>query len=88
MPNIESAKRRVRIEEKANLRNRILKSELKTIAKKFSTAVSAGDKEAAAQLSKEYAGALDKAAIKGVMHRNNADRKKAQIAKAISSISA
>ena len=88
MPNIESAKRRVRIEEKANLRNRIVKSELKTTAKKFAAAVTAGDKEAIAKLSKEYEGALDSAALKGVLHRNNADRKKAQIAKAVASVSA
>ncbi len=88
MPNIKSAKRRVRVEEKANLRNRILKSELKTIAKKFASAVTAGDKEAAAVLSKEYEGALDKAALKGVLHRNNADRKKAQISKAMAALSA
>lgn len=88
MPNIESAKRRVRTEEKANLRNRVIKSELKTVAKKFSAAVSAGDKEAAAVLSKEYTGALDSAALKGVLHRNNADRKKAQISKALASLTA
>lgn len=88
MPNIKSAKRRVRTEEKANLRNRMVKSELKTIAKKFTAAVTSGDKTTVAELSREYTGALDKAAIKGVLHRNNADRKKAQIAKAVSSISA
>ena len=88
MPNIKSAKRRVRTEEKANLRNRMVKSELKTIAKKFTAAVTAGDRTVVAELSREYTGALDKAAIKGVLHRNNADRKKAQIAKAVSSISA
>ncbi len=88
MPNIESAKRRVRVEEKANLRNRVIKSELKTTAKKFAAAVSAGNKEAVATLSKEYEGALDSAALKGVLHRNNADRKKAQIAKAVASLSA
>lgn len=88
MPNIESAKRRVRVEKKANLRNRAIKSELKTVAKKFSVAVSAGDKEAAATLSREYEGALDKAAIKGVLHRNSANRKKTQISKAIASLTA
>ncbi len=71
------------MEEKANLRNRIIKSELKTLAKKFSSAVTS-----AAVLSKEYEGALDKAAVKGVLHRNNADRKKAQIKKAVASLSA
>jgi ribosomal protein S20 len=88
LPNIKSAKRRVRVEEKANLRNRVIKSELKTIAKKFSAAVSANDKEAAATLSREYTGALDKAAIKGAMHRNCADRRKAQICKAVASLTA
>ena len=88
MPNIKSAKRRVRVEEKANLRNRIIKSELKTVAKKFSAAVSAGDKDAATALYKEYTGALDKAAIKGVLHRNSADHKKAQISRAMASLTA
>ncbi len=88
MPNIESAKRRVRVEEKANLRNRVIKSELKTVAKKFTAAVAAGDKEAVAKLSKEYEGALDSAAIKGIVHRNSVNRKKVQIAKAVSTLSA
>lgn len=88
MPNIKSAERRMRIEAKANLRNRIVKSELKTLAKKFKAAVDAGDKAAADVLYKEYTGALDKAALKGTLHKNNVDRKKAQISKAIAGISA
>lgn len=88
MPNIKSAERRMRVEAKANLRNRMVKSELKTVAKKFKAAVDAGDKDAAAALYKEYTGALDKAALKGTLHRNNVDRKKAQISKAFAGISA
>lgn len=88
MPNIKSAERRMRVETKANLRNRVVKSELKTLAKKFKTAVDAGDKETAAALYKEYTGALDKAALKGTLHKNNVSRKKAQISKAIAGISA
>ena len=88
MPNIKSAERRMRVEAKANLRNRMVKSELKTVAKKFKAAVGAGDKEAATALYKEYTGALDKAALKGTLHKNNADRKKAQISKAFAGLSA
>lgn len=88
MPNIKSAERRMRVETKANLRNRVIKSELKTIAKKFAVAVEAGDKEAAATLYKEFTGALDKAALKGTLHKNTVNRKKAQITKAFSSLTA
>ena len=88
MPNIKSAERRMRVEAKANLRNRMVKSELKTVAKKFKAAVDTGDKDAAAALYKEYTGALDKAALKGTLHKNNVDRKKAQISKAFAGISA
>lgn len=88
MPNIKSAERRVRVEAKSKLRNRNVKSELKTIAKKFNETVTAGNKDAAETLFKEYTGALDKAALKGAIHKNSCDRKKAQASKAIASISA
>lgn len=88
MPNIKSAERRMRVEAKANLRNRIIKSELKTIAKKFAVAVEAGNKDAASELYKEFTGALDKAALKGTLHKNTVNRKKAQITKAFSSLTA
>lgn len=88
MPNIKSAERRMRVEAKANLRNRVVKSELKTLAKKFKAAVDASDKDAAAALYREYTGALDKAALKGTLHKNSVNRKKAQISKAIAGIPA
>lgn len=88
MPNIKSAERRMRMEAKANLRNRIVKSELRTMARKFKAAVEAGDKDAALALYKEYTGALDKAALKGTLHPNNVNRKKAQISKMVSIITA
>ena len=78
----------MRVEAKANLRNRMVKSELKTVAKKFKAAVEAGDKDAATALYREYTGALDKAALKGTLHKNNVDRKKAQISKAFAGLSA
>ncbi len=87
LPNIKSAERRVRVEAKAKLRNRDIKSELKTTAKKFNEAVTAKNADTAAVLFKEYTGALDKAALKGAIHKNSCDRKKAQCSKAIASIS-
>ena len=88
MPNIKSAERRVRVESKARLRNRNVKSELKTLAKKFNEAVAANDKDKAAVLFKEYTSALDKAVLKGTIHKNSCDRKKAQVSKAFATISA
>jgi small subunit ribosomal protein S20 len=86
LPNIKSAERRVRVEAKAKLRNREVKSELKTLARKFNEAVAAKNTETAAALFKEYTGALDKAALKGAIHQNSCNRKKAQCSKAIASI--
>lgn len=88
LPNIKSAERRVRVEAKARLRNRDIKSELKTLARKFNEAVNAKDKDAVAVLFKEYTGALDKAVLKGAIHKNSCARKKAQVSKAVASISA
>lgn len=75
MPNIKSAKKRVKVTEKKNLRNRIVKTGLRTALKKFETA-----EDAAAQLSATIA-VVDKAVTKGVIHKNAANRKKARLAK-------
>ncbi|MBR6029052.1 MAG: 30S ribosomal protein S20 [Clostridia bacterium] len=80
MPNIKSAKKRVKVSEKKNLRNRIVKSTVHTSVKKFEAAVAADPANAAAQLS-ATASAIDKAVIKGVVHKNAANRKKARLAK-------
>ena len=80
MPNIQSAKKRVKVSEKKNLRNRIVKSGVRTSVKKFDAAVAADPQNAQAQLSTTVA-AIDKAAAKGVMHKNTANRKKARLAK-------
>lgn len=80
MPNIQSAKKRVKVSEKKNLRNRIVKSGMRTSIRKFNDAVSADPKSANAQLSATSA-VIDKAASKGVIHKNAANRKKARLAK-------
>ena len=64
MPNIKSAIKRVKVTEKKNLRNRMIKSAMKTQIKKFDTAVSAN--EADVKLLSATQGAVDKAAAKGV----------------------
>ncbi len=80
MPNIKSAAKRVKTAAKANLRNRSVKSELLTYRKKMEAAFVAGDKDAAKEAVRVYASKLDKAAKKGVIKRNTADRKKSRSA--------
>lgn len=81
MPNIKSAKKRVLVIEKKTQQNKAIKSALKTQIKKFLGAVNAGDKEEATKLYPETVSAIDAAATKGVIHKNNADNKKAKLAK-------
>ena len=79
LPNIKSAIKRVKVSEKKNLRNRMVKSAMKTSVKKFNTAIEAGTADAA--LLSATQGAVDKAASKGVIHKNAANRKKSRMAK-------
>ena len=73
MPNIKSAKKRVLVSKVNNARNKMEKSALKTTLKKFDAAVADGNREQAAVQS------IDKAAGKGILHKNNAARKKSSI---------
>ncbi len=79
MPNIKSAIKRVKVTEKKNMRNRMIKSATRTTVKKFEAAVAAGNADAA--LLSVASGAVDRAVAKGVMHKNAANRKKARLAK-------
>lgn len=79
LPNIKSAMKRVKVTQKKNLRNRMIKSAMRKTVKKFDTAVSAGSADA--QVLSLTQGAIDKAASKGVIHKNAANRKKARLAK-------
>ena len=80
MPNIKSAIKRVKVSEKKNLRNSIVKSKVKTAIRKFETEVAVNAANAGAQYSVTTS-AIDKAAAKGILHRNTANRKKARLAK-------
>ncbi len=86
MANIKSAKKRVLVTEKKTMQNKAIKSALKTQIKKFLAAVSAGDKETAGKLYPETVSAIDSAASKGILHKNNAANKKAKLAKKLSAI--
>ena len=79
MPNIKSAKKRVKITAKKNLRNRMVKSGVRTSLKKFEAAL-ADPQTANVQLTATTS-AIDKAAAKGIIHKNAANRKKARLAK-------
>ena len=80
MPNIQSAKKRVKVSEKKNLHNRIVKSGMRTSIRKFDSAIAADPQNANVQLSATSA-VIDKAASKGVLHKNAANRKKARLAR-------
>ncbi|MBI1378609.1 MAG: 30S ribosomal protein S20 [Frankiales bacterium] len=80
MANIKSQIKRNRTNEAARLRNKSTKSALKTHVRKFREAADAGDVAAATELAKTASRALDKAASKGVIHKNQAANRKSAIA--------
>lgn len=86
MPIIKSAKKRVLVTKKKNEENKMIKSALKTQIKKFLAAVNAGNKEEATKLLPETVSALDSAAVKGIIHKNNAANKKAALAKKLAAM--
>jgi len=88
VPNIKSAKKRVLVTEKKAQQNKAIKSALKTSIKKFLAAVNAGDKETAEKLYPETVSAIDSAATKGILHKNNANNKKAKLAKKLAALAA
>ncbi|QQE77352.1 30S ribosomal protein S20 [Alicyclobacillus sp. SO9] len=79
MPNIKSAEKRVRITTKRNLHQVALRSALRTTLKKFETAVVGNDAEQARLALNIATRALDKAASKGLIHKNKASRKKSRL---------
>ena len=81
MANIKSAKKRIGVNEKKNLQNRMIKSEISTNVKKFKAAVAAKQFALAEELYKVVASELDRAIADSVVHKNKADRDKAKYAK-------
>ena len=81
MANIKSAIKRVGITEKQSLRNRMAKSEMKTTIRRFDEAMKTGDATAADKAYLTAVSTVDHAAAKGMIHKNAAAHKKAQLAK-------
>lgn len=79
MANIKSAQKRIKVTETKTLRNRMIKSALKTAIKKFEVAVAAGNAEDAKVAFAGAAKALDMSTSKGVVHKNSAGRKKSRL---------
>ncbi|WP_277211550.1 30S ribosomal protein S20 [Isoptericola croceus] len=86
MANIKSQIKRIKTNEKARLRNKTVKSELKTHVRKVRAAVDAGDKEAATAALQTATRKLDKAVSKGVIHTNQAANRKSALAKAVDAL--
>ena len=80
MANIKSQIKRNRQNEDARLRNKAVKSSLKTAVRRFREAAEAGETERATELMHDAARQLDKAVSKGVIHRNQAANKKSAMA--------
>lgn len=79
MANIKSQKKRIKTAEKARVRNQAVRSELKTYVKKVRKAVAAGDKDAAQVAANNAGRLLDKAAAKGIIHKNQASNRKSGV---------
>lgn len=79
MPNIKSAKKRVEVSEKNRAVNKAYKSELATALKKYNAAVSSEDKEAVKKLYPVTVSLIDESVTRGIIHKNKADRKKADV---------
>ncbi len=86
MANIKSAKKRVLVSKNRYDRNKAIKSSVKTAIKKVEAAVAANDKEAAQAALLAATATIDKAATKGVYHKNNASRKVSRLAKLVNGI--
>jgi small subunit ribosomal protein S20 len=84
--NIKSQIKRIRTNEKARLRNKSVKSSLKTAIRSFREAAESGDRETAQVRLAAASRALDKAASKGVIHANQAANKKSAMAKRVVSL--
>ena len=83
MANIKSAKKRIEVIDKKTLRNKMIKSKVKTVIKKVEAAIAAGDKEAAQANLLVAISEINKAASKGVYHKNNVARKISRLSKAV-----
>ena len=88
MPNIKSAKKRVKVTETKTLQNKMFRSQMKTDIKKYQAALAAGDMAAAQELYRAAVKKIDVAASKGIIHKNAAAHKKSAFTKALNILNA
>lgn len=86
MANIKSAKKRVLVNETKAMRNKAIKSKVKTCVKKVETAVTAKDAAAAKEALSVAISEINKAGTKGVYHKNTCARKISRLTKAVNAI--
>ena len=86
MANIKSSAKRVLVSREQAARNKAEKSALKTMIKKFNAATADGNKENAEAAYKAAVKSVDRAVSKGLIHKNNAARKKSKMAAKINSL--
>ena len=86
MANIKSQKKRILTAEKARQRNKAVRSELKTAIKAVRTAVEAGQLEYAQVAANKASRLLDKAASKGIVHKNQAAQRKSGVQKLVNTL--
>ena len=83
MPNTKSAEKQVRVQERRRLRNQAVRSETRTHIRKAHEAISGGESDAGADPIRSAISAIDRAAKKGVLHPNNAARRKSRLMKKV-----
>ena len=83
LANIKSAKKRIKVIESKTLRNKMIKSKVKTVIKKVEAAIASGDKAAAQENLTAAISEINKAASKGIYHKNNAARKVSRLTLAV-----
>ena len=86
MPNIKSAKKRVKVTATKTMQNKIFRTQMKTAMKKYEAAVEAGDAALAQETSKAAVKKIDMAVAKGHIHKNTAARKKSQFTKKLNAL--
>jgi len=86
LANTKSAKKRIRQNEKRRTRNRVYRGRARTYVRKARTAIETGEVEAARSATLLAVSELDNAAQKGVLHKNNASRRKSRLMKQLSAL--
>lgn len=88
MPNTRSAEKRMRVTATRTLRNRMIRSRMKTAIRRYHAAVAEGNLETATAMFRQAVSQIDRAAAKGVIHPNQASRRKARLAARLNGLQA